>query len=244
MPNSNRALVVGLLPPQARKVAEAFPGCGLKFMSREREREVGAVAESFDHVVLMTKFISHKVQDQVPREKRELVNGGITDLRRRLKQILTPVKIEATKTVEPKPSAERDFSFLKDSKVGEVLHFKRPSDTSRDTWTKQVSAVRSYYRLRHGVITEGRTVEDGVMVTITARRAPEVADASYKAPEAAPAAAPEAPLMVASNSEQRAFWRETFLRYVTALPGATAAELAAKADAAVAVLALRFPEAP
>lgn len=57
--------VVGLMPEQARKVQEHFGDAfDLHFLKSETALgRVRSVSESSDHVILMTKFITHNMQD-------------------------------------------------------------------------------------------------------------------------------------------------------------------------------------
>lgn len=77
-----RFLIIGLLPAQAQTVEKDFRGCNvdLAFLTAEEARSrdwPGA-----DHVFLMTKFVSHSVQNKLytVTAKRSLVNGGVSDL--------------------------------------------------------------------------------------------------------------------------------------------------------------------
>jgi len=81
-PRRPRFLIIGLLPAQAQTVEKDFRGCNvdLAFLTAEEARSrdwPGA-----DHVFLMTKFVSHSVQNKLYTvdAKRSLVNGGVSDL--------------------------------------------------------------------------------------------------------------------------------------------------------------------
>jgi hypothetical protein len=83
-----KILIAGLLPQQIRTINNSFPGRGLQFLHKDSQRKLSSIVPEVDRVVLMQKFISHEVSDQVPREKRVLVPGGMTNLKRILEQQL------------------------------------------------------------------------------------------------------------------------------------------------------------
>lgn len=225
MSNLSHVAVVGLLPAQARRIADHFPKSGLKFVPKEREREVGEITASLDRVVVMTKFISHSTWYSVPREKILPVNGGLTELRRKLLKIAAPdaAKIPAQPArVLDMPAT--DYQAIKTAKPGEVLLFPRPEHTTKTAFEKQVSAMRSYYKRTHGIETEQRSTEKGVEIVVngTLASAQDAAPVERPAPETAD------------------FWMQAYLRFISACPGADDDGLASRADAAVTAFQARF----
>jgi len=83
--------VVGLLPRQAERVAAAYGGeLELRFVgTSETMQKIRATAESSDHVLVMTKFIPHDVQDGLKKRGTvEYCNGGTSSVGQKLDQIL------------------------------------------------------------------------------------------------------------------------------------------------------------
>ena len=91
--------IVGLMSVQSNNVKSAYGDViDLQFMSAESSpSRVKSVAQSSDHVILMTKFIPHEMQKAL-REHEGLVfcNGGVSSVGARLDQILATPGPEAT----------------------------------------------------------------------------------------------------------------------------------------------------
>jgi hypothetical protein len=84
-PRAPRIAVAGLLGAQQKTIKESFPNLDLRWLDNGAPgRTVKEVSRACDEVYLMTRFIAHKVQDAVPREKRVMVNGTVSDLTRLL----------------------------------------------------------------------------------------------------------------------------------------------------------------
>ena len=83
--------IVGLLPNQADRIKSAY-GDKLALKCLETDTRLGkirATAESSDHVILMTKFIPHQVQE-VLRHHTGLTycNGGMSSIKQKLDSLL------------------------------------------------------------------------------------------------------------------------------------------------------------
>lgn len=234
LPYLSNVAVVGLLPRQAQRVAAAFPQSGLKFIPRDREREVSTITAQMDRIVVMTKFISHHTWREVPREKITPVNGGITELKAKLRSLVRkahkpkPNQMLEQSSLRPQESvpvaSTADYTQIKTAAPGSVLRFRRPDDVPLTVFEKQTSAARSYYKRAHGIETEQQTTDDGIEVTVLGTRdsAPSIARKS------------------ATTEANQAFWTEAYLRMLTALPGIDPQELARRADEAVAAFQQRF----
>jgi hypothetical protein len=235
MPHLSRTAVVGLLPGQARKIADEFPLSGLKFVPRDREREVPVLTADFDNVVVMTKFISHATWHQIPKEKLRPCNGGLTDLRKKLQKLhlqTKPITV-APKVVqrieqETADVPETDYSAIKTAEPGTVLTFKRPPRVALVAFERQVMAARSYYKRHHHIETEHKVTDHGVEITVNGRLTPSI-----------PVSAKPS-----SAAEVKKLWSESYLRFITVSPGASDEALARRADAAIAAYKERFEETP
>ncbi len=224
---SSRLAVVGLLPGQAKRIAQEFPTSGLKFVPRDREREVPAITAAFDTVIVMTKFISHQTWHQIPRAKLKPINGGLSDLRRQLQRLLPGPPKEQPKKPTPqvnlKPNAmpDTDYTPLKTAEPGEVILFPRPEDIPIALFEKQVTAARSYYRRHHQLETEQRTTDKGIEVTVNGTLGTTKRPAKPVVGEAG-------------------LWSQVYVGFIAAQPGASDEFLVERADAAVAAYKQRF----
>jgi hypothetical protein len=171
--------IMGLLPEQVRMVQQEFPRHALRFL---RSDDIGRAAEfvkGCDRIVLMTKFISHSMQDHVPPKKRVLIDGGITKLKSYLQTLPTPVKDVPVPQAKPAPTPaanakptskfgsgprdqQIDFSSLYNAKVGDVITLKRPAQVTLKQFDNRISATRSYVLKTYGVKTTTHKIGDGV----------------------------------------------------------------------------------
>lgn len=72
-------LVVGLLPAQAATIQDAFPELELTCLTSEEALKRDPLRRA--HTILMTKFISHSVQDRYRKAQNlRLCNGGVSEL--------------------------------------------------------------------------------------------------------------------------------------------------------------------
>jgi hypothetical protein len=72
-------LIIGLLAAQAAHMIEEFPDLDITHMTGEEAHNRHALRRA--HTILMTKFISHAVQDKYRRvENLRLCPGGLTEL--------------------------------------------------------------------------------------------------------------------------------------------------------------------
>jgi hypothetical protein len=76
--------IVGLLPKQQR-IVESW-GIRARFLHPDDDgpASLGAAVEHVERRYVMTKFMSHKHGDHLPRERVVFVNGGLSSLRRAL----------------------------------------------------------------------------------------------------------------------------------------------------------------
>ena len=83
-PTTDRAprtgvLVIGLLPSQATRAIGCFPNLELTCLTSEEALKREPLRRA--HTILMTKFISHSVQDRYRKaQSLQLCNGGVTEL--------------------------------------------------------------------------------------------------------------------------------------------------------------------
>lgn len=171
--------IMGLLPEQVRMVQQEFPRHALRFL---RSDDIGRAAEfvkGCDRIVLMTKFISHSMQDHVPPKKRVLIDGGITKLKSYLQTLPTPAKDVPVPQAKPAPTPaanakptsrfgsgprdqQIDFSSLYNAKVGDVITLKRPAQVTLKQFDGRISATRSYALKVYGVKTSPHKIGDGI----------------------------------------------------------------------------------
>jgi hypothetical protein len=79
-------LVVGLLNQQAQTIIQQFPQLEITCLTSEEACKRDALRRSF--TILMTKFISHSVQDKYRKaENLTLCNGGVSELASLLKRM-------------------------------------------------------------------------------------------------------------------------------------------------------------
>jgi hypothetical protein len=263
-----RICVIGLLPAQAQEVKSSFPDHDLTFLPRERERETSDFAKRSDKVAIMRKFIPHSVQDQIPMRKRAIISGGVTSLKTWLSQQPTPVKLEARsvktiKFIEPASNQDQNdmangkkksmygidyATALKKAKEGDVLVFNRPRTQSRDKWVAGFSVMKSYYKMKVGILFEVELKGDEARLLVTK------IDKDFKANKAAKAGTTQAVATAETTTEHNApdvprrklddltseFWQRLFLMRQQGNPGAAVAELSNFADAAVAAFRARY----
>lgn len=87
-PNRPGVLIVGLLDGQAAAVIQVFPELNITHLTADEALRREPLNRA--HVVLMTKFIDHAVQDKYRRAPRlHYCNGGVSALSATLHQILT-----------------------------------------------------------------------------------------------------------------------------------------------------------
>ncbi len=81
-PRRPRCLIIGLLPAQAQTVEMDFRGCNVDLVFLTADEAKSRDWPGADHVFLMTKFVSHSVQNKLytVTMNRSLVNGGVSDL--------------------------------------------------------------------------------------------------------------------------------------------------------------------
>lgn len=235
-------VIVGLLPGQARRIADEFKQTGLKFIPRDRERELHVLTKDFDNVVVMTKFISHASWFLLPKDRIRPVNGGLSDLKRKLRSLLSSDSKPAAKSAQKEPYMPEaiDYSPLKNAAPGEVVRIVRPPTTTVKTFQKQLTAMRSYYRRMHAVETTQRILDDHAEVIIVSRGG-VTADGMKEQAKTPAKESDKSAYTPSSDQAMRQFWSDAYLRLITSQPGATDETLAARADAAVQAYRQRFP---
>lgn len=86
-----KILVVQLLPRQYRQLLNRYKGeHEIVNYKSTKTMDTGVIkrkAESADKVIIMTRFVSHKALDVIPREKTIFVNGCMSDLLRQLDEL-------------------------------------------------------------------------------------------------------------------------------------------------------------
>jgi hypothetical protein len=82
--------IVGLRGVQADKIKSIYGNqLDLRFADvDESPRQIKATAESSDYVVLMTKFVSHRVQDALADHDLTYCNGGVSSVKLKLDELL------------------------------------------------------------------------------------------------------------------------------------------------------------
>lgn len=79
-------LVIGLLPSQANTVIDVFPNLELTCLTSEEALKREPLRRAY--TILMTKFISHSVQDRYRKAQNlQLCNGGVSELTEMLVKI-------------------------------------------------------------------------------------------------------------------------------------------------------------
>jgi hypothetical protein len=83
--------VIGLLPRQAERVQAAYgDDVDLRFIQTDTAmQKIRATVESTDHILIMTKFAPHDIQDGLRKSgKLEFCNGGTSSVGQKLDAIL------------------------------------------------------------------------------------------------------------------------------------------------------------
>jgi thiamine monophosphate kinase len=83
--------VIGLLPRQAERVSALYgEDLELRFIQTDTAmQKIRATVESTDHVLIMTKFTPHDIQDGLrKRGKMEFCNGGTSSVGQKLDELL------------------------------------------------------------------------------------------------------------------------------------------------------------
>lgn len=84
-------LIIQLIPKQFQQLKARYKGKhNLDYLPTSDNGNLKVIsvrAAKADKVLLMTKFVSHKIVDHLPDGKTVYVNGGITDLLRTLKDL-------------------------------------------------------------------------------------------------------------------------------------------------------------
>jgi len=209
--------IIGLLPEQAHYVKQQFPNYAIEFLPREREREAAAFAQRHSKVVLMTKFISHSVQNAVPIHKRVHISGGTTALAKWLNTQASAVTVTKPTPVHKEPEMAPaandkplDFAPLKTLDIGESLVLKRPKQTTLKGFEANVNSTRSYYKTKHGVITVVEFKEGSATITVVERNKPSKKKGEQVAAEPAPVL-PRAETGVAWMPHLRDFWQQVYV---------------------------------
>jgi hypothetical protein len=255
-----RIAVVGLLPELADRVRSAFPNHDLRFVSGDRQNKIDEIVKTSDKVILMRRFIAHSTSDKVPMSKRVILGGSESTLKTWLQtaptKVVTIKHDNANKGNANMAPAENeiDWTALKTAAIGDEVTAKRPARVTMPVWETRVHAVRSYYRTKHGIKTEV-AFRDGVahvkvieIIDKKKKAAEPVAeveptamtlhDADVLPDNASPAAkyftapAVESPALV--------FWRDVVLSRVRSLPGSSADDAIAFANAIAEAERARF----
>jgi len=179
--------ILGLLPEQVRMVQQEFPQHSLHFLNRDREGETRTFAKGCDKVILMTKFISHTIQDRIPERKRLFCNGSVSGLKSEILKLPTPCKViampqpipmsqrkpapAAAPVISKKPGKQTlppdeivDWSPLDNAKPGETVRIKRPAKVTIALFDGRVTAGRCYRKKHFGVHTTPHKIVDGYAV--------------------------------------------------------------------------------
>lgn len=83
---THKVAVIGLQQIQQNTIRQEFPHIDFRMLDNgANATQVRKVSAACEATVLMTKFISHHTQGGAPRDKRIMVNGGMSDLTRVLK---------------------------------------------------------------------------------------------------------------------------------------------------------------
>jgi hypothetical protein len=209
--------IIGLLPDQENQIRKEFPTHALEFLPKERSREAKEFAVRHSKVVLMTKFIGHSTQEGIPTHKRVMIHGGMTKLRAWINtQASAPVTVhhapaQRKETTMTNVETKIDYKALLTAPIGQALVWKRPARTTIAKWEKQVGAMRSYYKRKHGVETELEFKEGSAVIKVISRADKQTTDAPV--PEISATAE------VIGIASERQFWEAVVVaRMGTALP--------------------------
>lgn len=84
-----KIVIVGLLPEQQKLTQSKFPHLNFAFAPNHGGTNLANQAREADHVVLMTKFISHTAQERIKSKDVHIipVHGGMNDLWKSLGEI-------------------------------------------------------------------------------------------------------------------------------------------------------------
>jgi hypothetical protein len=95
--HKHRIAVVGLNGDQRQELMRRFPLLDFRWLDNgARGTTMRKTIEHCEATFLMTKFVNHHAQEAVPRDRRVMVNGGVSDLTR-----LISARYPATPQAQP-----------------------------------------------------------------------------------------------------------------------------------------------
>lgn len=248
-----KVAVMGILERQA-KLAGRFSDLDIRYIQNKKTGDglkYVDMVNGCDHILVNTKFISHKATDNLDRDKVIYIHGGVSAVRnelRRLNQLARknapapaptpPPPTPPEPTPMPKPERESTRAELYTGNPGDLFIFNKPNGVNDYTWRTRISAVRHYAKHNKGRETEIEHVGNQARIMITKRVTPDGGSkAKAKKREevkttAPPALAPPAPTRDWAPSKDvmgtaSLLWRETFLDQLAAkVPASVSTQIA------------------
>lgn len=239
-----RVVIVGLLQRQFGDIETEFPELDLRHVRNDISTPdiSPALLRAADHVVCMTRFISHGHVEQVksicdPARVTYLsTSSGITPLRAKLSalsnqaRLLSDAKVISLPVRDAAPAYAIDFSALRQAQLGEPLTFTRPNAMPAHVFRSECESALTFYRKETGLPLAVEVTSNRAVFTI-----PETL-ARAEAQLLEPSERPE------SARNTRRFWRDVYLESYRLRPNADAAEHARYADAAMSGWLSLFPK--
>lgn len=224
---SPRVCVVGLLDRQFAIVKSEFPSLDLTHYKEGSLTRLDGKLKSADQILVITKFISHRIWDHVPRERVRYFTG-LDGLRMKCAEIAAAVAFEPSSISLPIVDMDStrplcDYTGLATAEPGNVLEFTRPNNIPAHVFAQNVQAAQSHYQRLCGVESECEISGGRALLRI-------VKPATFK-----PEPAPEPPVtfrLPSVEEEGREFWRAMYVQSFRLMPYASQATHTHNASAA------------
>lgn len=164
--------------------------------------------------------------------------------------VAAPATIYMQEPVMKKESQKLDLAPLRKTAVGEEYVVNRPPGLAESTFRGRLSVGRSYFRRQYGIETSISISRDAARIRVEAN--PQISRVEAPSPAAVPTAAPDsrtsdrpptgfladdaAQVSVRPHIQVASFWTSVFLQAQLQRPAASAVDLTAFANEAVAGL--------
>lgn len=233
-----RVLLVGAFPDQFERMKREFPDLELSgVINRKRSGQTdnrGTFVDA-EKILVMTKFASHSVLNQLDKAKVTYCNGGWTEARKYLEtwsiysRALKPAPLKAIR-IETPPNAVVDYSSFRTCQTGDVLEFIRPEGVPAHVFAHNVYEARRFYEANGGVISTAEIKGGKARVFIVDRARPVLHDAEAALSETR---APDLSLAFADQRALERLFRDVYKLSFQAAPLASESHHATVANVAV-----------
>lgn len=166
-----RIVLVGALGKQQRLLAAEFPHLDLRFTNKESRINADSL-KAADRILVLTKFISHALYEQLDRSKVVHVPGGMSKLREILGLYGSVSRMSDTikfTNEEDDDMAAREFNFgiMHTLQPGAHTVFERPNHISKVMFKTRVIAARTRYKSTAGIQTVMEVLANGDKIKVT-----------------------------------------------------------------------------